>query len=127
MKLRKSLLSILKKTSFVSLLVLSISCQESVPKSGVTISHSIGPKHGSLLIGGGGMTEEMWSFFYDLAGGASAELVVIPTAFDENSIDYDPEFKILKRQFEARGFRNIQFMHTRDTVTSNSDGFVKPL
>lgn len=69
----------------------------------------------------------MWQVFYDLAGGKSAKLVIIPTAFDENSINYDPEFKILKRQFTARGFDSIQFMHTRDTLVANSAEFVQPL
>ena len=53
-----------------------------------------------MLIGGGGkndgMTDEMWKVFFNLAGGESAKLVVIPTAFDENSINYDPEFKFWK-------------------------------
>ncbi len=73
------------------------------------------------------MTDQMWKVFFDFAGGKSAKLVVIPTAFDENSINYDPEFKILERQFTARGFDSIQFMHTRDTLAADSDEFVKPL
>ena len=92
-----------------------------------TKNESIGPKNGTLLIGGGGMTDEMWQVFYELAGEKSAKLVVIPTAFDENSINYDPDFKILERQFISRGFDSIKFMHTRDTLISNSNNFIKPL
>jgi cyanophycinase len=117
----------LKYLSIFSLLVLFISCEKSIDKLSGTKSQSIGPKNGTLLIGGGGMTNEMWQVFYLFAGKKSAKLIVIPTAFDENSINYDPEFKILKRQFKSRGFDNIQFMHTRDTAVANSNDFVKPL
>ena len=127
MTIIKLTLRILKTLSIFLLLISVISCQKSENKSNTTKSQSIGPKNGALLIGGGGMTDEMWQVFYDLAGGKSAKLVVIPTAFDENSINYDPEFKILERQFKARGFDDIQFMHTRDTLIADSDYFVKPL
>ena len=127
MTIIKLTLRILKTLSIFLLLISVISCQKSENKSNTTKSQSIGPKNGALLIGGGGMTDEMWQVFYDLAGGKSAKLVVIPTAFDENSINYDPEFKILERQFKARGFDDIQFMHTRDTLIADSDNFVKPL
>jgi cyanophycinase len=127
MTIIKFKLRILKTLSIFLLLISVISCQKSENKSNTTKSQSIGPKNGALLIGGGGMTDQMWQVFYDLAGGKSAKLVVIPTAFDENSLNYDPEFKILERQFKARGFDDIQFMHTRDTLIADSDNFVKPL
>ena len=127
MKFRKSILNIFKSLSIFTLLILFISCQSSATKTNPTKSQSIGPKNGALLIGGGGMTDEMWQVFFDLAGSESAKLVIIPTAFDENSINYDPEFKILERQFKTRGFNDIQFMHTRDSLIADSDEFVKPL
>lgn len=131
MTIIKLTLGVLKNLSIFLLLISVISCQNSENKSNTIKSQSIGPKNGTLLIGGGGkndgMTDEMWQVFYDFAGGESAKLVIIPTAFDENSINYDPEFKILKRQFTARGFDDIQFIHTRDTLVANSEEFVKPL
>ena len=117
----------LTKSFLFSALILFNSCQNSVNKSIVIENQSIGPKNGTLLIGGGGMTDEMWQVFYDFAGGESARLVIIPTAFDENSINYDPEFEILERQFKALGFNNIQFMHTRNLLIANSNDFVNPL
>ncbi|WBX70122.1 cyanophycinase [Tenacibaculum retecalamus] len=125
MKISKNQLKFHVFLSIFSFLILLFSCQDTVNKS--TKTESIGPKNGALLIGGGGMTDEMWQVFYDFAGGKSAKLVIIPTAFDENSINYDPEFKILKRQFTSRGFEDIQFMHTRDTLVANSDEFIQPL
>ena len=121
----------LKQLLTFSLLILLISCQKSAIKTSLAKSQSIGPKNGALLIGGGGkndgMTNEMWNVFFNLAGGQSAKLVVIPTAFDEGSINYDPEFKILARKFKSIGFNDIKFMHTRDISVANSDEFVKPL
>ena len=127
MNIWKSTLKVLKSLFIFSLLICLNSCQKRDNKSHATNHQSLGPKNGALLIGGGGMTDEMWKVFFDLAGGKSSKLVIIPTAFDENSINYDPEFKILKRQFKARGFEDILFIHTRDTLIANSDDFVKPL
>lgn len=127
MKIKNSSLSLIKNLSLLSFLILIISCQSSVIKPSTAKSQSIGPKNGALLIGGGGITDDMWKVFFDLAGGKSAKLVVIPTAFDDNSINYDPEFKILERQFKERGFNDIQFIHTKDTLVADSDEFVKPL
>jgi cyanophycinase len=131
MNLNKLTLKIFKSVALFLLFILVISCQNSKNKSNTTKSQSIGPKNGTLLIGGGGindgMTDEMWKVFFDLAGGNTAKLVVIPTAFDENSINYDPEFKILERRFESLGFNDIHFMHTRNTLVADSEEFVKPL
>jgi cyanophycinase len=128
---RKSTLNFPKILSILLLLIFFISCNNSKIKIKPSKTQSIGPKNGALLIGGGGkndgMTDEMWKVFFNLAGGESAKLVVIPTAFDENSINYDPEFKILERKFKSIGFNDIQFMHTRDPSMANSDEFVKPL
>ena len=127
MSISSSTFNFIRNAGILSLLLLFLSCRNEATHSINVKSESIGPKNGSLLIGGGGMTDDMWKVFYNLAGGTSAKLVIIPTAFDENSINYDPEFKTLRRQFKARGFEAIQFMHTRDTLIANSEDFVAPL
>lgn len=127
MKINKLRLNHFYRLSIFLVLILFNSCQNSETKTNPTKNQSVGPKNGALLIGGGGMTDEMWQVFFDLAGGKSAKLVIIPTAFDKNSINYDPEFKILERQFKVRGFNDIQFMHTRNTLVANNDEFIKPL
>lgn len=126
-KEEKPIFYCLNKLSFLLILILSISCNQVDQEFQRSKSQSLGPSKGALLVGGGGITEEMWKVFFDLAGGKSAKLVIIPTAFDENSINYDPEFKILERQFKALEFEDIQFMHTRDTSIANSNEFVAPL
>jgi cyanophycinase len=127
MSIRKSTFHYFNLLSLFPLLILLISCQNSATKTTLSNNLSIGPENGILLIGGGQMTEELWKVFFDLAGGKSAKLVIIPTAFDENSIDYDPKFKILERQFKALGFENIEFMHTRDSLEADTDEFAEPL
>lgn len=126
-KIRNSTLNFSYKLPILLLLILGISCQNQETNTISSKTQSIGPSNGALLIGGGGMTDDMWEVFFELAGGDSAKLVVIPTAFDENSINYDPEFKILERNFKARGFKSVQFMHTRDSLLADRDEFVEPL
>ncbi|MEM8928127.1 MAG: cyanophycinase [Bacteroidota bacterium] len=124
---KKTALEILKKIPLLLILIPFSSCQNDVKEPTTAKHQSMGPKNGALFIGGGGITDQMWKVFFDLAGGTSAKLVVIPTAFDENSINYDPEFKILERQFKERGFDSITFLHTRDALIANTDAFVAPL
>ena len=51
---------------------------------------TIGPAKGTLIIvGGGGMPPEIWKRFIDLAGGAKAKIVVIPTANEDAEIARD--------------------------------------
>ncbi|MFT5184768.1 MAG: hypothetical protein ACI84C_001903 [Flavobacteriales bacterium] len=55
------------------------------------------------------MAAEMWEAFFEFAGSESDKLVTIPTASDENSINSDPEFDILERQFKARGLSDYPY------------------
>jgi cyanophycinase len=79
---------------------------------------------GALLIGGGGgLSEEIWKRFIDLAGGPDAPIVVIPTAM-EDPVPAEPgEARALKRY----GARNVTVLHTRKREEANSEAFVKPL
>lgn len=108
-------------------LIFAVSCHNSTTKAKVRNGQSLGPENGTLFIGGGGITDAMWKVYFNLAGADNAKLVVIPTAFDEPSIDYDPAFRILERKFRAIGFTDVQFLHTRDTLEANSPDFVAPL
>lgn len=108
-------------------LSLYISCSNATSKEVNVQKKSFGPENGTLLIGGGGMTVELWHIFHDFAGGDSARLVVIPTSWDENSINFDPTFEIIKKQFKGRGFVNVTVLHTRNSTIANSDEFVEPI
>ena len=84
-----------------------------------------GPKSGSLIvIGGGRLTDDIIKEFYELSGGESAKIVVIPTAYVRNNrID---STRILST-FKRFGFSNITILHTSDPKEANKDEFVKPI
>lgn len=84
-----------------------------------------GYKNGELIvIGGGKVGNEIMQEFRNLAGGDSAKIVVIPTAFVlNNEID---TLRIIAN-FEKHGFTDITILHTTDTVEANKDDFIKPI
>jgi cyanophycinase len=62
--------------------------------------------------------------FIDLAGGADAPIVIVPTAGDADT--YDAYWSGL-RQFRDNGARNLTVLHTRDPKVADSEAFVRPL
>jgi cyanophycinase len=90
------------------------------------VEKTVGPEKGSLLIvGGGKVGPEIWGKFIELAGGASANIVVIPTAGDDSSINKGvSREKELLHQF---GVRSVTVLHTRDAKEANTGKFVAPL
>ncbi|WP_243878593.1 cyanophycinase [Winogradskyella pelagia] len=85
-----------------------------------------GNKNGTLIaIGGGeiGHTNIMKEF-RKLAGGDSAKIVVIPTAFVRNN---EIDTMLLKRNFKEYGIPNFTILHTSDSIEANTDEFVKPI
>jgi cyanophycinase len=84
-----------------------------------------GPEHGTLIIAGGGkLGPEILGRFIKLAGGPSAEIVVIPTAGGEKA--YGPDCTCLKI-FRELGAANLTVLHTLDRKEADSDAFVAPL
>jgi cyanophycinase len=79
---------------------------------------------GALIIGGGGGLDlAVWKRFIELAGGADAPIVVVPTAMDD-PVPADPvEARLLRRA----GAKAIKLLHTRSRKEADSDGFVAPL
>jgi len=96
--------------------------------SGVVYAESvIGPPKGTLVIvggGGGGKGGLIYKRFVELAGGADAEFVVIPTASEVD--DYNSRSSGSKMLRDA-GARKITVLHTRDRELADSDEFVRPL
>jgi cyanophycinase len=88
---------------------------------------SLSPENGTLLIGGAGMTDDLWKIFREYAGNDSARLFVIPTSLGEIAINYNTTFSNIINQFKKRGFENVEALHTRDPKIANSKEFVKPL
>jgi cyanophycinase len=84
-----------------------------------------GPEHGTLIIAGGGkLGPEILGRFIKLAGGPSAEIVVIPTAGGEAK--YGPDCDCLKI-FKELGATNLTILHTTDRKEADSEAFVAPL
>ena len=86
---------------------------------------TVGPKEGSLVIvGGGQIGPEIIRRFVTLAGGKDAEVVVIPTAAEDDPVDVK---RVGERFTRAFGFKNVTVLHTRDRAEADSEGFVAPL
>jgi cyanophycinase len=79
---------------------------------------------GTLIIGGGGgLAEDIWKRFIQLAGGPEALIVVIPTAM-EDPVPVEPsEVRALRRA----GAKNIKILHTRRRAEADTAAFVEPL
>lgn len=110
------------KILFLFLIILISPIENIAQENNVTT----GNKNGTLIaIGGGeiGHTNIMKEF-RKLAGGDSAKIVVIPTAFvRDNEIDT----LLLKRNFKEYGIPNFTILHTNDSIEVNTDDFVKPI
>lgn len=93
-----------------------------------SVSQTIGPESGTLLIIGGNASDHLFiPVFKKMAGGDSAEIVIIPTARDDESIAADPDFKKLINRFEKYQFKKISVLHTRSPEEANKPEFAEPL
>ena len=91
---------------------------------------AVGPPRGSLVIvGGGQLGPEIIRRFVALAGGREAEVVVIPTAMEDDAEGNDPvDVKRTAEMFtRAFGFKNVSVVHTRDRAVADSEAFVAPI
>ncbi|WP_299275137.1 cyanophycinase [uncultured Psychroserpens sp.] len=85
-----------------------------------------GNKNGTLIAIGGGKIADtnIMKEFRNLAGGDSAKIVVIPTAFVRNN---KIDTTLLKTNFKKYGISNFTILHTSDPAMANTDDFVKPI
>ena len=90
-----------------------------------TAGQEIGPENGSLVIVGGGRLDSgILERFLDLAGGADAPIVVIPTAGGGEHYDqYYPGLRL----FKAAGATNLTVLHTTDPAVADTEAFAQPL
>jgi cyanophycinase len=83
-------------------------------------------KAGSLVIvGGGGMPDDVRDRFVELAGGKDARIVVIPTA-SEAADDENERESYLKpwRKYQPK---SIDYLHTRSREKADDPAFVAPI
>lgn len=81
---------------------------------------------GSLVLGGGTLTEPIASWFFKLAGDEQARIVVIPTASD-TADDEKTAGPAHLSVWEKMKPASVTLLHTRDRERANQDEFVKPL
>jgi cyanophycinase len=80
---------------------------------------------GSLLIcGGGQVPDTIRDRFLELAGGAHARIVIVPTA----NVKADrPGYDVSLAVWKARGLESVEVLHTRSRQLADDPTFVKPL
>ncbi len=92
----------------------------------VSSAQTIGPPEGHLVIVGGGPNiEASLERFVELAGGASASIVVIPTA--NGNPPYAQDHRAAKWFRDEAGMSNVTVLHTDDREEADSDSFTAPL
>lgn len=84
-----------------------------------------GIKGALVLCGGGKLPELVRDKFFELAGGKSARLVVIPTASDDDTVDEDA--REVADIWNAREPASLAIVHTREHAQANDPAFVEPL
>jgi cyanophycinase len=84
------------------------------------------PRPGALVIvGGGGMPDDVRDKFMALAGGKDARLVVIPTASEAADLEVEKESYLRPwRKYNPAG---LFLLHTRSRATADDPAFVKPI
>ena len=85
----------------------------------------VGPSHGAILAAGGGtLGPEIYEEFVQLAGGAEAKIVLIPTAGAQyGSLD---GWTAIQALTEA-GVDKLEILHTRSRAVADLEAFASPL
>lgn len=85
----------------------------------------MGPRRGALIVAGGGeLGPEIYARFLQLAGGASARIVLIPTAGAE---DGSHDAWVALEALRDAGARRIEVLHTRNRRVAEMEAFSGPL
>jgi cyanophycinase len=88
-------------------------------------ANPVGPEKGSLVIvGGGNVGPEIWARFVELAGGANANIIYVPTAGDDSTIVKNNN---TVKKLQELGVKSVTTLHTRNPKIANTDKFVEPI
>jgi cyanophycinase len=96
-------------------------------------STEYGPTNGTLVIIGGGSPKGtgIMEKFVNLAGGADARIVIVPTANGNRGPDGKPivyqEDDVVGQWKKGLKLKHVRMLHTYDTKIANTEEFVKPL
>lgn len=105
------------------------SCTEpNSPTAKIETLEFIGPENGTLIIIGGNAKDPLFlEKFKEYAGGEDANIIIVPTAWEDDQIEKDSGFINFKARFEKAGFKNITVLHTRDNNLANEPEFYDPI
>jgi cyanophycinase len=91
-----------------------------------------GPAKGTLLIVGGGPTNNTGIIekFIELAGGPDANFIIVPTAGGNRGAD--GKIRVYKEDdvvgsWRKRGLKNVTMLHTHDPKIADTEEFARPL
>lgn len=111
------------KTLSTAFLLVTLSCGQLLSQDSTAGGQTSGPLSGTLVIAGGGsLSDDIIDRFIELAGGAAAKIVVVPTAAGADSYT-DSEGNM----FRSRGAGKVTVLHTDNRDTSDSRYFTRPL
>jgi len=109
---------------FLFLIVFSFNVKSQILPNEV----SYGYPNGTLIAIGGGFEDHLiMEEFKKIAGGETANIVVIPTGLGDEFLKQDSAFIKLRKYLKRYEIENFTFLHTRDSSQANDDEFIKPL
>jgi len=92
------------------------------------IAQTLGPEKGSLVIVGGNaaLGPEVFERFVELAGGPTANIVIIPTA--SGATNFGPAYQSRAfRSFQKYDAQHLTILHTYDRAEADTDEFVEAI
>ncbi len=85
----------------------------------------MGPERGAIIAGGGGtLSQEIYRRFVQLAGGAGARIVVIPTA--GTAYGGQDGWRAIE-ELRTAGVDKLEILHTRSRSVADPEAFAAPL
>lgn len=115
-------MSTLRRVSVVLPLLTALLAAQTPPVEPVAVAARTGT---CILAGGGKLPKEVIVRFVELAGGANARIVLIPTA--SQSADDPAEHEELKKLWREERGAEVSVMHTRDRAVADGEAFSAPL
>lgn len=111
------------KTLITAFLIIAFSAGQLLSQEDGSGGQTSGPASGTLVIAGGGrLSDAIIERFIELAGGADAMIVLVPTAAGAESY---PDS--LGNMFLSRGAGKVTVLHTDNRDTADSRYFTRPL
>jgi len=111
------------KTLITAFLFVTLSLGQLLSQDSTSGGQTSGPLSGTLVIAGGGrLSDDIIDRFIELAGGASAKIVLVPTAAGAESYSDSAG-----NMFRSRGAVRVTVLHTDNRDTADSRFFTRPL